>query len=918
MAVTESTHTGNNSTTQFPFTFPYLKSTDIEVQVDATVKTVGTDWFLANATTVQFNTAPTTGEKIKILRQTNVDNLTATFYAGSSIKSEDLNDNYTQNLYKTQEVGNRYFSNTGGTMNGDLTMGEDAVIVFEGATDDAHETTLTVADPTADRTITFPNVTGTIVTTGDTGTVTSTMLTDATIVDADINASAEITVSKLKDGAARQVLQTDSGGTGVEWTDNLDLPGTLDVTGATTLDGTLNVTGASTHATVDINGGAIDGTTIGANSAAAGTFTNGTITTADINGGNIDGTVIGASSTAAGSFTTVNASSTITGNVTGNVTGNADTATDLAAATKITNSEQAAHTANDTTYFTTSASDARYFNISSGDTIKDGVTFPDNDTTIATTAAINDRIIDLVDDVGGFWPIANETSFPTANPDVNNGTGTLVSIKEFAASHTPSSGSVTIANGAGSGNTVTITGCGSTVLAAGFGGIVETTSTLHTYTFHRLTPKATEVTTVAGISGNVTTVAGISGNVTTVAGIASNVTSVAGNATNINTVAANNTNVTTVGTNIADVNNFADLYQISTSAPSNDGGGNALASGDLWFDSSSNKSLKVHNGTAFQAVSPTQSVLTDIAIVSGNITYAEDLGLIVDALETGTGNSIPTVASAITNVNTVATNIANVNAVAADATDIGAVAGKATEIGLLGTSAAVADMAILGTADVVADMNTLATADVVADLNTLGTADVVADLNTLGTADVVTDMNTLGTADCVSDMNTLGTATNVTNMNTLAGISSNITTVAGISANVTTVAGVSANVTTVAGSIADVNRYANEYKIAGSAPGSPSSGDLWYDGTNNVLKYRDSSAWVGISPGIASVSDDTSPTLGGNLDADSNNISNGGTFTASSFVGALTGTATGLSGSPNISVGTISGTNLQIDFGSIA
>ena len=42
--------------------------------------------------------------------------------------------------------------------------------------------------------------------------------------------------------------------------------------------------------------------------------------------------------------------------------------------------------------------------------------FPDNDTTIATTAAINDRIIDLVDDVGGFVPIANETSFPTSNP----------------------------------------------------------------------------------------------------------------------------------------------------------------------------------------------------------------------------------------------------------------------------------------------------------------------------------------------------------------------------------------------------------------------------------------------------------------------------------------------------------------------
>ncbi len=41
----------------------------------------------------------------------------------------------------------------------------DASIIFEGATDDAYETTLTVVDPTADRTITLPNETGTLMTT---------------------------------------------------------------------------------------------------------------------------------------------------------------------------------------------------------------------------------------------------------------------------------------------------------------------------------------------------------------------------------------------------------------------------------------------------------------------------------------------------------------------------------------------------------------------------------------------------------------------------------------------------------------------------------------------------------------------------------------------------------------------------------
>ena len=45
-----------------------------------------------------------------------------------------------------------------------------AVVVFEGATADAHETTLTVVDPTADRTITLPNATGTVVLTSDLST----------------------------------------------------------------------------------------------------------------------------------------------------------------------------------------------------------------------------------------------------------------------------------------------------------------------------------------------------------------------------------------------------------------------------------------------------------------------------------------------------------------------------------------------------------------------------------------------------------------------------------------------------------------------------------------------------------------------------------------------------------------------------
>ena len=66
-----------------------------------------------------------------------------------------------------------------------LNVKEDGTIVFEGATDDGFETTLTVVDPTADRTITFPNETGTVHTSGgnivipDAGTLGSASSTGA-------------------------------------------------------------------------------------------------------------------------------------------------------------------------------------------------------------------------------------------------------------------------------------------------------------------------------------------------------------------------------------------------------------------------------------------------------------------------------------------------------------------------------------------------------------------------------------------------------------------------------------------------------------------------------------------------------------------------------------------------------------------
>ena len=255
---------------------------------------------------------------------------------------------------------------------------------------------------------------------------------------------------------------------------------------------------------------------------------------------------------------------------TAKIADDAVTAAKIADAVLVTNSEHSGHSVSDTTLFTTSASDARYFRQDSTETISSGDTWSSGDTKIATTGAINARIVDLIDDVGGFVPIDNETSFPATNP----GAGVLVSIQAIGSTRTPSTGTVTISNGQGS-NTVTINNVGTTVLTAGFGAIVEATSTLNTYDFHRLQPKATEVSTVAT-------------NIT-------NVNTVATNISNVNSVASNATNINTTATNITDVNTFANRYRIASSAPTS-----SLDVGDLYFDTTANE-LKVYKSSGWAA-----------------------------------------------------------------------------------------------------------------------------------------------------------------------------------------------------------------------------------------------------------------------------------------------------------------------------
>ena len=65
------------------------------------------------------------------------------------------------------DLANAALARSGGTVTGEVLIGNAGSLVFEGATNDGFETTLAVADPTADRTITLPNNTGTVALTSD-------------------------------------------------------------------------------------------------------------------------------------------------------------------------------------------------------------------------------------------------------------------------------------------------------------------------------------------------------------------------------------------------------------------------------------------------------------------------------------------------------------------------------------------------------------------------------------------------------------------------------------------------------------------------------------------------------------------------------------------------------------------------------
>ena len=538
---TENTYTGNGSTKKYSFTFPYIAQADILVTIDdANGRPVSTtDWTFANATTIEFTTAPTSGRTIRIYRKTSLDKPAVTFFSGTSIRSGDLNDNHRQLLFSAQESQDNVLLDTGGVITGDMVY-VNADIVFEGTTNDEHQTTFGTTDPTADQSYRLPNNSGggdhTLISSGDTGTVTSSLL------------NSNLFISNLTVGS-------------------------------------------------------------------------------------------------------LTANSPISGNLAGNATG-----LDVTAVINSTN--QTTVSPSDSKFYTSQAADDRFWrqDQAGNEIVQTNYTWSASDTAIATTGAIDARIINLVEEVGGFVPISSELQFPSTNPDINDGYGTVVSISTLTNDLVfDANGDATIANGAGANVFVVITdGPANTTIEQGNGAIVETTTTTHTYKWHRTTPDVTNVNTLANSITNINAVGNSIANVNTVAGNLTNINTVAGISSDVTTVAGVGTEVGRLGT--ADA--VADMNTLATTA--------IVADMDTLADIAADITTLAHIEDGTDATDAIQTVASNVNNITTILTDINDVSTVASNISdvttvAGISSNVTTVAGISSDVTTVANNISSIN-----------------------------------------------------------------------------------------------------------------------------------------------------------------------------------------------------------------------------------------------------------------
>ena len=540
----------NGSDLEFTFTFPVLQTEDVKVALNGVTQAT-TKYAVdtaSNPTKITFNNtsidssvqetsgAPKSGVLVRVYRQTTVgkstgdDDPKAVYAAGSSIRAVDLNSNTEQALYAIHELQNNPVLaeqlDTGAItsdkiLNGTIAttdIADSAITSIKIAAGAVETTDLAGSAVTHDKLANNAVETGNIVDSN----VTTAKIADANVTTAKIAADAvttdkigvgQVTAARLASDSVSTAKIVDANVTTAKIAadavtnakiadDSIDSEHYVDGSIDTAHIGNLQVT------TDKLADASVNNIKLANNSIDQHHYQDGSIKTEHITDGNITSAKI-----AANAVTTDKIADSELSTLAGM---QSTTASNLASSTALT-----ATTAE--------------LNQLDGITLETSVT-TNSDTRIPTSKAVNDLVLSVTNALGGFVAIANETSFPTTNPDPSNNAGTVVSISQLSTGlAVNSSGIATISNGAGTGNTVTITGFPSNLqsqtLPASSGLQVQTTSTLHTYTFHKQLASAADIQAIS-----------------------------------------------------ATVNSFSNRYRVSASAPTS-----SLDGGDLWYDTTNSK-----------------------------------------------------------------------------------------------------------------------------------------------------------------------------------------------------------------------------------------------------------------------------------------------------------------------------------------
>ena len=503
------TYSGNGSLTDFNISFPYINEDHVKVYVNYTQVSFT---FEPNKSTARLASTPPNGAVVEVRRITPLANVLVDYADGSTLTAGDLDTNNLQHLYIEQELDDIQnkaiaLSPTTGLATANsrrVTEVADPTAAQDAATKNYVDTTRQPVDAELTELATMSS--GTASSLADLTNTEVQILDGATVATAEVNLLDGVTATTAEinyvDGVtsnvqtqlnAKQPLDAELTELATMASDTASSLADLTAAEVQALDGV-------TASTAELN--ILDGVT--ATAAELNTLDGvaSTLTAAELNF--VDGVTSALQTQLDGKQASDSDLTALSSCQTGAATNIALlTSGEVAILDGATLSTAELNTLSGLTSSTGElnkldgvTSTATNLNVVSGMTKATSLT-SNSDTEFPTSKAVNDRILTVTNALGGFVAISNETSFPTANPDPSNGAGTVVSVSDAGGVVVNGSGVATIANGAGTGNTVTINGFPSALqsktIAAGIGLQVQTTTTLHTYTYHKALAKEADV-----------------------------------------------------------------------------------------------------------------------------------------------------------------------------------------------------------------------------------------------------------------------------------------------------------------------------------------------------------------------------------------------------------------------------------------